>query len=168
MRIGIFVSDTGGERTGVEELRRRAQWVEEHGFASAWVPHIPWSLDGLTALVLAAQVTERIAKSERRAILLLGLFYGRRPLHRAATQLRSKSPRARSAAVELLEEHVIDPALRRIVKLVESTERTEVAGRPPADRCIDRWLDRSKKSAPCRSASLFAFAPSSLLSQSQR
>jgi F420-dependent oxidoreductase-like protein len=60
MRIGIFVSDTGGERTGVEELRRRAQWVEEQGFASAWVPHIPWSLDGLTALTLAAQVTERI------------------------------------------------------------------------------------------------------------
>jgi len=60
MRIGIFVSDTGGERTGVEELRRRARWVEEHGIASAWVPHIPWSLDGLTALVLAAEVTERI------------------------------------------------------------------------------------------------------------
>ena len=27
MKIGIFVSDTGGERTGVEELQRRAQWV---------------------------------------------------------------------------------------------------------------------------------------------
>jgi len=98
--------------------------------------------DARRAAFAAAQVTERIAKSERRAILLLGLFYGRRPLHRAATQLRSKSPRARSAAVELLEEHVIDPALRRIVKLVESTERTEVAGRPPADRCIDRCIDR--------------------------
>ncbi len=60
MRIGIFVSDTGGERTGVDELRRRTRWVEEHGFASAWVPHIPWSLDGLTALALAAAVTERI------------------------------------------------------------------------------------------------------------
>lgn len=60
MRIGIFVSDTGGERTGVEELRERTRWVEEHGFTSAWVPHIPWSLDGLTALVLAAQVTDRI------------------------------------------------------------------------------------------------------------
>jgi F420-dependent oxidoreductase-like protein len=60
VRIGIFVSDTGGERTGVEELQQRARWVEEHGFTSAWVPHIPWSLDGLTALVLAAQVSERI------------------------------------------------------------------------------------------------------------
>lgn len=60
MRIGIFVSDTGGERTGVAELQDRARWVEEHGFTSAWVPHIPWSLDGLTALVLAAQVTDRI------------------------------------------------------------------------------------------------------------
>jgi len=60
MKIGIFVSDTGGERTGVEELQRRAQWVEENGFTSAWVPHIPWSLDALTALALAATVTERI------------------------------------------------------------------------------------------------------------
>ena len=60
MKIGIFVSDTGGERTGVEELQRRAQWVEENGFTSAWVPHIPWSLDALTALTLASNVTERI------------------------------------------------------------------------------------------------------------
>ena len=60
MKIGIFVSDTGGERTGVEELQRRAQWVEENGFTSAWVPQIPWSLDALTALTLAATVTERI------------------------------------------------------------------------------------------------------------
>ena len=41
MKIGIFVSDTGGERTGVEELQRRAQWVEENGFTSAWVPADP-------------------------------------------------------------------------------------------------------------------------------
>lgn len=60
MKIGIFVSDTGGERTGVHELQRRARWVEEQGFTSAWVPHIPWSLDALTALVLAAEVTDRI------------------------------------------------------------------------------------------------------------
>ena len=60
MKIGIFVSDTGGERTGVEELQRRAQWVEENGFTSAWVPQIPWSLDALTALTLAATVTDRI------------------------------------------------------------------------------------------------------------
>jgi F420-dependent oxidoreductase-like protein len=60
MKIGIFVSDTGGERTGVEELQQRARWVEENGFTSAWVPQIPWSLDALTALTLAATVTERI------------------------------------------------------------------------------------------------------------
>src|SRR3954469_21449034 len=60
MKIGIFVSDTGGERTGVDALQRRARWVEENGFTSAWVPQIPWSLDGLTAMTLAASVTERI------------------------------------------------------------------------------------------------------------
>jgi F420-dependent oxidoreductase-like protein len=30
------------------------------GFTTGWVPHIPWSLDGLTALALAGQVTNRI------------------------------------------------------------------------------------------------------------
>src|SRR5204862_533646 len=75
---------------------------------------------------------------ERRAILLLGLLYARRPLYRAATHLRSKSPRARSAAVELLEEHVVDPAFRRIVKLVESTDHLEA----PAVPLADGWLER--------------------------
>jgi 5,10-methylenetetrahydromethanopterin reductase len=60
LKIGVFVSDTGGDRTGVEEVQRRARWVEENGFTSAWVPQIPWSLDALTALTLAAAVTERI------------------------------------------------------------------------------------------------------------
>ncbi len=56
----MFISDTGTDRTTVDALQRRARWVEEQGFTSAWVPHIPWSLDALTALVLAAEVTDRI------------------------------------------------------------------------------------------------------------
>jgi len=31
-------------------LLARARWAEEAGFATGWVPHIPWSLDALTAL----------------------------------------------------------------------------------------------------------------------
>lgn len=94
--------------------------------------------DRARAAFAAAQLRSRIAKTERRAILLLGLLYGRRQLHRAASQLHSKSPRARSAAVELLEVHVVDPAFRRIVRLVESADRAPA----PAAPHEDRWLDR--------------------------
>ena len=37
-----------------------ARAAEALGFTTGWVPHIPWSLDGLTALALAGQVTNRI------------------------------------------------------------------------------------------------------------
>jgi F420-dependent oxidoreductase-like protein len=60
MRIGIFISDTGGERTGIDELLAAAQWAESSNLATAWVPHIPWSLDALTALALAGRTTSRI------------------------------------------------------------------------------------------------------------
>jgi 5,10-methylenetetrahydromethanopterin reductase len=60
MRLGIFIGDAGGERTSVEELLAEARRAEELGFATGWVPHIPWSLDGLIALALAGQVTSRI------------------------------------------------------------------------------------------------------------
>jgi F420-dependent oxidoreductase-like protein len=60
MRIGIFISETSGARTSIAELLERATWADTHGFTTAWVPHIPWSLDALTALTLAGPVTERI------------------------------------------------------------------------------------------------------------
>jgi 5,10-methylenetetrahydromethanopterin reductase len=60
MRLGIFIGDAGGERTSVDGLLAGARQAEELGFATGWVPHLPWSLDGLTALALAGQVTSRI------------------------------------------------------------------------------------------------------------
>jgi F420-dependent oxidoreductase-like protein len=60
VRIGVFVSDTSSERTGIDELVANAQWAEAAGLATAWVPHIPWSLDALTALALAGRETSRI------------------------------------------------------------------------------------------------------------
>lgn len=60
MRIGIFISDTGGERTGIAELLDAAQWAEASNLSTAWVPHIPWSLDALTALALAGRTTSTI------------------------------------------------------------------------------------------------------------
>lgn len=60
MRVGIFIGDASGARTTVDELVASARAAEAAGFATGWVPHIPWSLDGLTAVALAGRVTERI------------------------------------------------------------------------------------------------------------
>lgn len=60
MRLGIFVGDAGSIRTSVDDLRVNAQQAEELGFSTGWVPHIPWSLDGLIAVALAGQATSRI------------------------------------------------------------------------------------------------------------
>ncbi len=60
MRIGIFISDTSGASTGVTALRDAAAAAERSGFRTAWVPHIPWSFDALTAITMAAAVTDRI------------------------------------------------------------------------------------------------------------
>ncbi len=60
MRIGLFISDVSGEQTTIDELLANARAAEALGFTTGWVPHIPWSLDGLTALALAGQVTSRI------------------------------------------------------------------------------------------------------------
>ena len=60
MRLGLFIGDASGLRTSVAELLDNARQAERLGFTSAWLPHIPWSLDGLTAVALAAQVTNGI------------------------------------------------------------------------------------------------------------
>jgi F420-dependent oxidoreductase-like protein len=60
MRLGVFIGDASGLRTGVDELLANAQEAEQLGFATGWLPHIPWSLDALTAVALAGQVTSRI------------------------------------------------------------------------------------------------------------
>jgi F420-dependent oxidoreductase-like protein len=60
MRIGLFIGDVSGARTAIPELLDNARAAEARGFATGWVPHIPWSLDALTALALAGQVTDTI------------------------------------------------------------------------------------------------------------
>jgi hypothetical protein len=60
MRLGIFIGDARGLRTDLEALLANAGAAERLGFATGWVPHIPWSLDGLVAVALAGQVTDRI------------------------------------------------------------------------------------------------------------
>src|SRR3954464_13035132 len=60
MRIGLFISDVSGEQTTIDELLANARAAEALGFSTGWVPHIPWSLDGLPAPALAGQVANRI------------------------------------------------------------------------------------------------------------
>jgi F420-dependent oxidoreductase-like protein len=60
VRIGVFVSETSADQTGVDALLASAAGADADGFATAWVPHIPWSFDALSALTMAAAVTSRI------------------------------------------------------------------------------------------------------------
>src|SRR4051794_27075804 len=60
MRIGLFIAEAAVDGSDVATVLERARWADDHGFTTGWVPHIPWSLDGLTSLALAGQVTERI------------------------------------------------------------------------------------------------------------
>jgi F420-dependent oxidoreductase-like protein len=60
MRIGLFISETWGAGSPIEEVRRRAVRTEELGFASGWVPYLPWSLDALSSLQAAGDATSRL------------------------------------------------------------------------------------------------------------
>jgi F420-dependent oxidoreductase-like protein len=60
VRIGIFIGEASGDRTSVEDLLANAREAEQRGFTTGWVPHIPWSLDAMTAVTLAATVTSRL------------------------------------------------------------------------------------------------------------
>ncbi|HEX4016822.1 MAG TPA: TIGR03564 family F420-dependent LLM class oxidoreductase [Frankiaceae bacterium] len=60
MRLGVFIGDASGLRTDVETLLANAREAEQLGFATGWLPHIPWSLDALTGVALAGQVTTRL------------------------------------------------------------------------------------------------------------
>jgi F420-dependent oxidoreductase-like protein len=60
MRIGIFVSETWGPASTIDEVRERAVRAEALGYASGWVPYLPWSLDAFAAIQAAGERTTRI------------------------------------------------------------------------------------------------------------
>lgn len=60
MRVGIFVSETWGDASTVDEVRDRARRAEALGFPSGWVPYLPWSLDALACIQAAGEVTSKI------------------------------------------------------------------------------------------------------------
>jgi F420-dependent oxidoreductase-like protein len=60
MRVGVFISETWGPPSSVAQVCERAAEAERFGFASAWTPYLPWSVDALAGLQAAAAVTDRI------------------------------------------------------------------------------------------------------------
>ena len=61
MRIGMFVAETSHrDPCTVTDTIESARRAERLGLATAWVPHVPWSLDALTSLALIGQQTSRI------------------------------------------------------------------------------------------------------------
>jgi F420-dependent oxidoreductase-like protein len=58
--VGIFVSETWDDASSLDEVRARARAAEELGLASGWAPYLPWSLDALSCVQAAGEVTERI------------------------------------------------------------------------------------------------------------
>ncbi|MSP92018.1 MAG: cyclic nucleotide-binding domain-containing protein [Myxococcales bacterium] len=62
------------------------------------------------------------SQSERRTFRLLGLIYPRAAMHRAFLHYRSPAARVRSTAVELLDQHLVEPDVKAFVALVERSE----------------------------------------------
>ena len=61
MRIGIFVSEAWGPASPIDEVRARAEQAEASGFASAWVPYLPWSLDAMASMQAVGITADPIA-----------------------------------------------------------------------------------------------------------
>jgi 5,10-methylenetetrahydromethanopterin reductase len=60
MRIGLFISEASPPGSTIEATIERARWADEQGLHTGWVPHVPWSLDALTALALVGPATTRM------------------------------------------------------------------------------------------------------------
>src|SRR4051812_15091885 len=62
MRIGMMLGpERGRYSTKVDRLRADAQWADESGFASVWIPQIPDEFDALTAATVARPAPPRSA-----------------------------------------------------------------------------------------------------------
>lgn len=61
-------------------------------------------------------------QAEARCFRLLGLLHSRAAMHKAYLYYRSPQQRVRSTAIELLDQHLIDPELKKFVALVERNE----------------------------------------------
>jgi F420-dependent oxidoreductase-like protein len=83
MRVGVFVSETWGDPSPIEEIRLRARQAEAAGLRAGWVPYLPWALDSLAAVQAAGEVTERIELGT--AVIPTYLFHPLAMARQAAT-----------------------------------------------------------------------------------
>jgi alkanesulfonate monooxygenase SsuD/methylene tetrahydromethanopterin reductase-like flavin-dependent oxidoreductase (luciferase family) len=98
VRIGMLIVETGTSPTPIDELLENAHWPDQAGLATAWMAHIPWSLDVLSAATRAGSATEQLEIGT--AVVPT---YPRHPLalaqaactRRAATSRRADAPEAR-------------------------------------------------------------------------
>jgi F420-dependent oxidoreductase-like protein len=61
MRIGVIVGPERGRYAAkVERLRAAAEWAEQAGLASVWVPQVPDDFDALTMAAIVGEVTTRV------------------------------------------------------------------------------------------------------------
>jgi F420-dependent oxidoreductase-like protein len=56
----MFIVETGSGQTPIDELLENARWADQADLTTAWLPHIPWSLDALTAATLIGPATKRL------------------------------------------------------------------------------------------------------------
>ena len=61
MRVGLMIGpERGRYRTKVERLQADAEWAEDAGLATVWIPQIPDDFDALTAATVVGARTSRI------------------------------------------------------------------------------------------------------------
>lgn len=56
----MFITETSMRASTPDDVAALAAWAEDAGLDSGWIPHLPWSLDSLTAAVVAGRVTSRL------------------------------------------------------------------------------------------------------------
>jgi F420-dependent oxidoreductase-like protein len=56
----MFIAETSPPGSTVDQVLADARWCDDTGLHTGWVPHVPWSLDALTAVALAGRVTDRV------------------------------------------------------------------------------------------------------------
>jgi len=83
VRVGIFVSETWGPGSAVDEIRERAVRAEALGYPSAWVPYLPWAPDALTSMQAAGEATRTIEVGS--AVIPTFLFHPLAMARQAAT-----------------------------------------------------------------------------------
>lgn len=92
---------------------RHYQTIEQRTFGST--PRNAFFQSELQALRLQA---------EGRCFRMLGLLHSRAAMHKAYLYYRSPQQRVRSTAIELLDQHLMDPELKAFVTLLERSELT--------------------------------------------